>query len=88
MGTQDQTLKRHSTCLLLYLNFLLHPVVQLQFLPDETSVLYLLNTTDDNVVESPDETLTVAVYIPGMFPSFLGDLIAVVNIEVKLLYEI
>lgn len=44
---------------------------------------YLLNTTDDNVVETPDESLTVALYIPGMFPSFLGDLIAVVNIEVR-----
>lgn len=57
-------------------------LAQLQFLPGETSVLYLLNTTDDNLVETPDETLTVAVYVPGMFPSFLGDLIAVVNIEV------
>lgn len=43
---------------------------------------YLLNTTDDNVVETPDESLTVSIYIPGMFPSFLGDLIAVVEIEV------
>ncbi|CAM9850664.1 unnamed protein product, partial [Sphacelaria rigidula] len=37
---------------------------ELQFLPGETSVLYLLNTTDDNLVETPDETLTVAVYVP------------------------
>lgn len=43
---------------------------------------YLLNTTDDNVVETPDESLTVSIYVPGMFPSFLGDLIAVVEIEV------
>lgn len=48
----------------------------------EASVSYLLNTTDDNVVETPDESLTVAIYVPGMFPSFLGDLIAVVSIEV------
>lgn len=45
---------------------------------------YLLNTTDDNVVETPDESLTVSIYVPGMFPSFLGDLIAVVEIEVGL----
>lgn len=45
---------------------------------------YLLNTTDDNVVETPDESLTVSIYVPGMFPSFLGDLIAVVEIEVSL----
>lgn len=44
---------------------------------------YLLNTTDDNVVETPDETLTVSIYVPGMFPSFLGDLVASVNIEVS-----
>ncbi|CAM9122390.1 unnamed protein product, partial [Hapterophycus canaliculatus] len=54
---------------------------QLQFSPYETSVSYLLNTTDDNVVETPDESLTVSIYVPGMFPSFLGDLIAVVEIE-------
>ena len=48
----------------------------------ETSVSYLLNTTDDNVVETPDETLTVSIYVPGMFPSYLGDLIASVSIEV------
>lgn len=45
---------------------------------------YLLNTTDDNVVETPDESLTVSIYVPGMFPSFLGDLIAVVEIQVSL----
>lgn len=56
---------------------------QLQFSPYETSVSYLLNTTDDNVVETPDESLTVSIYVPGMFPSFLGDLIAVVEIEVS-----
>lgn len=55
---------------------------QLQFSAYETSVSYLLNTTDDNVVETPDESLTVSIYVPGMFPSFLGDLIAVVEIEV------
>ncbi|CAM9763265.1 unnamed protein product [Pylaiella littoralis] len=54
---------------------------QLQFSAYETSVSYLLNTTDDNVVETPDESLTVSIYVPGMFPSFLGDLIAVVEIE-------
>ncbi|CAM9102436.1 unnamed protein product [Scytosiphon promiscuus] len=54
---------------------------QLQFSPYETRVSYLLNTTDDNVVETPDESLTVSIYVPGMFPSFLGDLIAVVAIE-------
>ncbi|CAM9772123.1 unnamed protein product, partial [Laminaria digitata] len=54
---------------------------QLQFTAYETSVSYLLNTTDDNVVETPDESLTVSIYVPGMFPSFLGDLIASVNIE-------
>lgn len=58
-------------------------ILQLQFTAYETSVAYLLNTTDDNVVESPDETLTVAIYVAGMFPSFLGDLIAVVSIEVS-----
>ena len=46
-------------------------------------MVYLLETTDDNVVETPDESLTVSIYIPGMFPSFLGDLIAVVDIEVS-----
>lgn len=55
---------------------------QLQFAAYETSVSYLLNTTDDNVVETPDETLTVSIYVPGMFPSYLGDLIASVSIEV------
>lgn len=55
---------------------------KLQFTAFETSVSYLLSTTDDNVVETPDESLTVSIYVPGMFPSFLGDLIAVVQIEV------
>eukprot|EP00752_Nemacystus_decipiens_P003960 g3626.t1 len=54
---------------------------QVQFAAYETSVSYLLNTTDDNVVETPDESLTVSIYVPGMFPSFLGDLIAVVEIQ-------
>lgn len=54
----------------------------MQFSAYEASVYYLLNTTDDNVVETPDESLTVSIYVPGMFPSFLGDLIAVVEIEV------
>lgn len=58
---------------------------KLQFSAEETSVSYLLNTTDDNVVETPDESLTVSIYVPGMFPSFLGDLIAVVEIEVGIL---
>lgn len=57
---------------------------KLQFSAYETSVSYLLNTTDDNVVETPDESLTVSIYVPGMFPSFLGDLVAVVEIEVRL----
>lgn len=56
---------------------------QLQFSAYEASVYYLLNTTDDNVVETPDESLTVSIYVPGMFPSYLGDLIAVVEIEVS-----
>lgn len=56
---------------------------QLQFLAHDTSVMYLVNTTDDNVVETPDEGLIVALYVPGMFPSFLGDLIAKVKIEVR-----
>lgn len=60
----------------------MHP--QLQFTAEESSVAYLLNTTDDNVVETPDETLVLTVYIPGMFPSFLGDLVAVVSIEVTI----
>lgn len=45
--------------------------------------MYHVNTTDDNVVETPDEDLVVALYVPGMFPSFLGDLIARINIEVR-----
>ncbi len=56
---------------------------KLQFSAYETSVAYLLETTDDNVVETPDESLTVSIYVPGMFPSFLGDLIAVVEIQVS-----
>ena len=48
----------------------------------ETSISYLLNTSDDNVVETPDESLIVTIYVAGMFPSFLGDLIASVRIEV------
>lgn len=63
----------HDACLL----------EQLQFLAHETSMMYLVNTTDDNMVETPDEDLVVALYVPGMFPSFLGDLIARVNIEVR-----
>ncbi|CAN0182972.1 unnamed protein product, partial [Ectocarpus fasciculatus] len=43
---------------------------QLQFSAYEASVYYLLNTTDDNVVETPDESLTVSIYVPGMFPSY------------------
>lgn len=35
------------------------------------------------MVETPDESLTVSIYVPGMFPSFLGDLIAVVEIQVS-----
>lgn len=58
-------------------------LLQLQFAAYETNVAYLLNTTDDNVVETPDESLTVAIYVAGMFPSFLGDLIATVTIEVR-----
>lgn len=58
---------------------------QVQFLAGKASVEYLLNTTDDNVLETPDETLTVALYIPGMFPSYLGDLIAGVVIQVTTL---
>lgn len=58
-------------------------LLQLQFTAYETNVAYLLNTTDDNVVETPDESLTVAIYVAGMFPSFLGDLIATVSIEVR-----
>ncbi|CAM9590131.1 unnamed protein product, partial [Discosporangium mesarthrocarpum] len=54
---------------------------QLQLGAGVTTVTYILNTTDDNVVETPDENITVAVYVPGMFPSFLGDLVAVIEIE-------
>lgn len=63
-------------------SFSRHQREKLQFSEYETSVSYLLSTTDDNVVETPDESLTVSIYVPGMFPSFLGDLIAVVEIEV------
>lgn len=60
---------------------------QVQFLAGRDSVEYLLNTTDDNVLEMPDETLTIALYIPGMFPSYLGDLIAGVVIQVTTLAD-
>lgn len=60
---------------------------QVQFLAGKASVEYLLSTTDDNVLEMPDETLTIALYIPGMFPSYLGDLIAGVVIQVTTLAD-
>lgn len=33
-----------------------------------------LNTTNDNIVEQPDENVTVAIRIPGMWASLLGSL--------------
>ena len=44
------------------------------------AVSFDLNTTADNIVERPDENLTVMVRIPGMWGSPLGDLSATVTI--------
>ncbi|CAM9912425.1 unnamed protein product, partial [Chrysoparadoxa australica] len=52
----------------------------MRFPVGETTVSYDLTTSDDNVVEVPDEELSVALYVPGMYPSLLGDLVARVTI--------
>jgi FG-GAP repeat len=53
---------------------------QLQFVRGQLTQSYTLHTNDDNVVEIPDETLTVAIYLPSMYPSLLGDLVVTVTI--------
>ena len=40
----------------------------------QTAATLTLNTTNDGIVEAPDENVTVAVAIPGMWASLLGSL--------------
>jgi len=47
---------------------------------DQTRVEVTLNTTNDGIVEAPDENVTVAVRLPGMWASLLGGLAAEVVI--------
>jgi len=47
---------------------------KLTFYGSQTLVETTLNTTNDNIVEQPDENVTVAVRIPGMWASLLGSL--------------
>jgi FG-GAP repeat len=53
---------------------------QLQFVRGQYTQTYTLHTNEDNVVEIPDETLTVAIYLPSIYPSLLGDLVVTVTI--------
>ena len=39
-----------------------------------------MNTTNDALVEAPDENLTVMLQIPGMWASLLGDISSTVEI--------
>lgn len=50
------------------------------FAPESEQVNVTLLTNDDHVVEAPDETIAATIYVPGMFPSVLGDLVTKITI--------
>ncbi|KAG5180011.1 hypothetical protein JKP88DRAFT_279922 [Tribonema minus] len=57
------------------------PIEDMKLFDVGTATLtHQLVTNDDGLVETPDESVVVAIYLPGMFPSLLGDLMTSVVI--------